>query len=613
MAVTEPAAGWRSLFPYEPYPQQVDFMNDVESTLGSGGTLIAEACNGFGKTVSALSALLTLGKPIKYATRTHDQVRQVLAEVERINIHADASYSAVNLASRDHLCLNPDCKGIPSREAQELCGVLRKEERCPYKSELNETPTGLPRVLSVDSLISMGRRMRICPYYLARRVAKTRNLTVCPYPYVFDPKIRMMTGLDLEGRLLVLDEGHNADQVGQETLSDTLSDRILAAASDELKLVGMNRAPLRRLEDHLAEVVTDQPTLVKAEETYDNVAHALGGDLPVFIENHASAVETIRGRKEKAGEPPLSYLNGVLNFLDLLMESRKDRYVAIYQKANYGSNQLEYRCLDPSLAIRPIVDTAAGTLFMSGTMSPLPLFAEVLGLHKAELRSYPAIETSDKIKMTIDPSVTTTYRDRGPEMLRKIGMAVSNALKEVPNGALIFFPQRTLMESSLDAWTQVGLIQVTGGRPYLAGKPLFREGRDAKTNQETVARYKAAAVTPQGAILTCVFRGRNSEGSNFPEDQCRGIVLVGVPYANYGDPLVRAQIAYYDRRSMGLGNRWYTMDAFRASNQALGRGIRSREDWCHYWLLDQRYGQHQDLISAWAKGAGPTIATPETL
>jgi Rad3-related DNA helicase len=613
LAMPEPSTGWRSLFPYNPYPQQVDFMTDTESTLGSGDTLIAEACNGFGKTVSALSALLPLGKPITYATRTHDQVRQVLAEVERINAHADAQYSAVNLASRDHLCLNHDCHGLPSREAQELCGVLRKEERCPYRSEFNEAPTGLPRVLSVDALVSTGRRIRVCPYFLARRVAKTRSLTVCPYPYVFDPKIRMVTGLDLEGRLLVLDEGHNADQVGQETLSDTLSDRSLAVASDELKSVNMNRAPLRRLEDYLAEVVADQPTLVKSDEALDNVSHALGGNIETFIENHTPAVEAIRSKKEKAGEPPLSYLNGVLSFLELLMESRKDKYVAIYQKASYGSNQLEYRCLDPSLAIRPIVDSAAGTLIMSGTLSPLPLFAEVIGLNKAELHSYPAIQTSDRIKMTIDPRVTTTYRDRGPEMLRRIGEAVSTALKGVPNGALIFFPQRTLMESSLEAWTQAGLIQVTGGRPYLAGKPLFREGRDARMNQDTVTRYKAAAVTPQGAVLTCVFRGRNSEGSNFPDDQCRGIVLVGVPYANYGDPLVRAQIAYYDRRNMGLGNRWYTMDAFRAANQALGRGIRSREDWCHYWLLDQRYAQHENLISSWAKGAGATILQPETL
>ena len=609
----EPNGDWRSLFPYTPYPQQVDFMNDIETTLGGGGILVAEACNGFGKTVSALSALLPLEKPIIYATRTHVQVRQVLAEVEKINTYAGVTYTAVNLASRDHLCLNPDCRGLPSREAQELCGVLRKENRCPYRSDLTEAPTGLPTILSADSLIASGRRLHICPYFLARRVAKTRRLTVCPYPYVFDPKIRLMTGIDLEGRLLVLDEGHNVDQVGQDTLSDTLTDRSLAAASDELKSINMNKTPINRLEDHLNDVVSDQPTLVKAEEAYENITQVLGGDLTTFMEHYVPAVEAIRERKEKAGEPPLSYLNGVLTFIDLLMESRKEKYASIYQKGTYGSNQLEYRCLDPSLAIGPVVNDAVGTMIMSGTISPLRLFADVLGLYRAKLRSYPAIQTSDKIKMTIDPRVTTTYRDRSTEMLLRIGEIVSEVLPTIPNGALIFFPQRDLMERSLEAWTQADLIQVRGGRPYLSDKPLFREGRDTHGNQETITRYKASAVTPAGAVLTCVFRGRNSEGSNFPDDQCRGILLIGVPYANYADPLVRAQMAYYDRRTMGLGNGWYTMDAFRAANQALGRGIRSRDDWCHYWLLDQRYVQHQNLISAWAKGTRPTIVEPETL
>jgi regulator of telomere elongation helicase 1 len=136
---------------------------------------------------------------------------------------------------------------------------------------------------------------------------------------------------------------------------------------------------------------------------------------------------------------------------------------------------------------------------------------------------------------------------------------------------------------------------------------LFREGRDAQQNRDVVARYKRMAVGVGGAVLCCVFRGRNSEGSNFPGDQARGLFLVGVPYANYGDPLVKAQIKYYNRLRPGLGNRWYTMDAYRAANQSLGRGIRGRDDWCHYWLMDRRYAENLSLISRWAQGDGAEV------
>ena len=605
------AKGWRTLFPYEPYPQQVDFMGDVERIVGRGGILVAEACNGFGKTVSALSVLLGLGRQIVYTTRTHDQVRQVLQEVERINRHAGAGFTAVNLASREFLCLNPDCRGAQGREAQEICNALRKDDKCSYRSEILEPPPGLPPILTPKALSQAGRRLMICPYFLARRAARTRRLVVAPYPYVFDPRIRMMTGLDLEGRLLVLDEGHNIDQVGQETLSDTLSNRTLETAAEEVKAIGGSRAHMRRLSAYLDEEVGDEPRLKRAEELESGICAALGSDLTTFTEHYAPMVDKIRERKLRRGEPPVSYLSGVLAFMELLASSRKDRYVAICRRGSYGSDQVEYRCLDPSLALKPIVESASGTLIMSGTLSPLKLFAETLGLGGAELRSYPSIQSLDSVRMVVDTRVTSAYRERSDEMMLRIGEIVANGLEKVPSGALVFFPQRELMGRCLDAWGVNGVVKVRGGTLHLGGKQLFREGADARQNEAVLERYRAAALTPPGAVLACVFRGRNSEGSNFPDEQARGIFLVGVPYANYGDPVVRAQIAYYDRGRGGMGQRWYTMDAFRAANQALGRGIRSREDWCHYWLLDARYAANLDLISAWAKGRGPEIVTDE--
>ena len=605
--------GWRRLFPYEPYPPQVDFIRDIQETAGRGAVLVAEACNGFGKTISVLSCLLPMGKRIIYGTRTHEQVRQVLLELEKINEKSGESYTAVNLASRDHLCVNPECRGLPRNEAQEQCNILRKNEECPYVSDLDKPPRGLPSILSKDTLVKEGRRRRICPYYLARRMMKESRVVVAPYPYIFNPMIRLTTGLDLEGRVLVLDEGHNIDKVGQEILSDTMTERGLSAAAEEMKLIGESPRFIERLGEHLLRSDQGKPRLVSPETLQRDLELALGVEIEAFIDGHSVFVDAVRTKKMQGGNPPVSYLNGLLGFFELLQTSVKDKYVGVYTRSYYGAPVIEYRCLDPSLAVVPVVEEASGAIVMSGTLSPLDTFSEILGLGDAAQRSYPSIQKSKRIRMVVETGVTTAYRERTDEMIARMGEAVSGAVEAVDQGVLIFFTQRGFMNTCLDAWASKGYVKGLGGRLYLGGKQLYREGTDAKRNRDVVAMYKRMAVGVGGAVLCCVFRGRNSEGSNFPGDQARGIMLVGVPYANYGDPLVKAQIGYYNRLRRGLGNKWYTMDAYRAANQSLGRGIRGRDDWCHYWLLDRRYEENFHLISRWAQGDGAEVRRSERL
>ena len=602
--------GWRGLFPYEPYPPQVEFIDDVERVVGGGGVLIAEACNGFGKTAAALSSLLALGRPIAYATRTHEQVRQVLSEVAAINDGSGERFTAVNLASRRLLCLNPECMELPRREALEVCRMLREEEGCPFSSAIQGLPRDLPPVLSPRALRAEGRRRSLCPYYLARRAAKRSKVVVAPYAYVINPSIRARVGLDLSGRALVLDEGHNIDKVGQETLSDSLSERSLDIAAQELRAVGRSARHMRRLARHLGEHISDKPLVREGEALERDLELALSVDLDRFVDHYSEAVEAVRAWKIRRGDPPVCYLNGILGFIGLVASSRADRYVAVYRRSPHAVAILEYRCLDPSLAVQPLVEEATGTLIMSGTLSPMDLFAEVVGLRDAERRAYPPIQRLESVRMVIDARVTTRFSERSDEMILRIGRGIASDVAGVPNGSLIFFTQRRFMSRCLDLWGTSGVIEVRRGRLYLGGKPLFIEGRNAVDNREVVERYKGTAVGLEGAVLCCVFRGRNAEGSNFPDEQARGIFLVGVPYANYADPLIRAQIGYFNRRSPGLGHRWYTMDAFRAANQALGRGIRGRDDWCHYWLLDRRYVDHLNLLSEWALGFEPEIRQP---
>ena len=105
----------------------------------------------------------------------------------------------------------------------------------------------------------------------------------------------------------------------------------------------------------------------------------------------------------------------------------------------------------PSLAVKPVVESTEGALIMSGTLSPLDLFAEVVGLDEAAKKAYPAIQDPDNIRMVVDPGVTTTYRERGEGMILRIGERLASEIKGVSNGALIFFPQRRFMHACLDA------------------------------------------------------------------------------------------------------------------------------------------------------------------
>jgi len=82
------------------------------------------------------------------------------------------------------------------------------------------------------------------------------------------------------------------------------------------------------------------------------------------------------------------------------------------------------------------------------------------------------------------------------------------------------------------------------------------------------------------------------------------VFLIGIPYADYHDVVVRAQIDYFDQKEPGLGRRWYVKDAFRAASQAIGRGIRHREDWCSFILMDERYKSYVNLIAEWARANG---------
>ena len=120
----------------------------------------------------------------------------------------------------------------------------------------------------------------------------------------------------------------------------------------------------------------------------------------------------------------------------------------------------------------------------------------------------------------------------------------------------------------------------------------------------------------KGGILFSVCRGSCSEGMNFKNDQARLVIVVGIPYAYLGDPKTQLRKEYQDEFNKFYfsfisnkkikklsGSEWYSQNAIKCVNQALGRVIRHSNDYGCMLLIDTRYQQNsnKNLISKWIR------------
>ena len=90
-------------------------------------------------------------------------------------------------------------------------------------------------------------------------------------------------------------------------------------------------------------------------------------------------------------------------------------------------------------------------------------------------------------------------------------------------------------------WVKANLLKKI---EVIAKKRVFIESNDQSVFKETIRRYKQEIVSMtsegsnEGAVLMGVCRGKLSEGIDFSDDAARCVIVFGIPYPNYLDPLV---------------------------------------------------------------------------
>ncbi|GAA5984350.1 hypothetical protein JCM11641_006192 [Rhodosporidiobolus odoratus] len=198
--------------------------------------------SGKGKTAQQVEEEPDVQK-IYFASRTHSQLSQFVAELRKTDFSRSRSPAAATLSSpstpptaedeslrpirliplgsRQTLCINDDVRrksGGNNDAMGDLCTELQKggKDRCPHLPPVNEPAKlnefrdqALASVHDIEDIEELGRKTHTCPYYGSRRAVRSAEVVTLPYNMLMQKTAREALGISLKDHVVVIDEAHN--------------------------------------------------------------------------------------------------------------------------------------------------------------------------------------------------------------------------------------------------------------------------------------------------------------------------------------------------------------------------------------------------------------------
>ncbi len=563
-----------NLFPFKSARKYQDrFMADVKEVVEEGGTLFAEVPTGVGKTSAVLSSSLEKsledGYRVLFLTPRHSQHMIVLETVSLIN-RKGHMIRVSDLVGKKWLCNIDGIEFLTNAEFNDYCRIIRDEEKCEYYNNTynngrltRDAYDAIEGAGSVESSEALKRRCHfLCPYEIAIALARRSEVVVADYFHLFSPardSFLSRIGGKLGNFIIIVDEAHNLPDRIRSNMSRKLSATMIERGIKEAKLFGFNDAvPLLK---HIKAVFREKGERMMSREEF--VGH---------IEKESDMVEAaeflIRSGEEIKKERKRSYLSSIGNFL-LEWHEAGHEYAFIYR--NLERSELSLACLDPSVFSKPVIDSAHASIFMSGTLRPIEMYARLLGGSDAVLRSYPSPFPKSNRMDIILTSVTSRFSKRDDENMGRISLIIDHLLDMIRWSMAFFFPSYSFMKKI---------------HSKIRRKDRVMMEKQGMTKGEREGFYRS--FLSSNKVLFGVSSGSFSEGIDYPGNKIKLVGIVGLPL---GNPDLETQflIDYYERKFGSGWNYAYAFPAIIKAIQAAGRSIRSEKDRGVIVYMDERF------------------------
>ncbi len=578
------------LFPHEkPRPIQTELMNDIANAIKTKTPLIAHAPTGLGKTAAALApavgAALRDNLTIFFLTSRHTHHELVAATIKKIREKYNVHLVATSVIGKKWMCSQQGAASMLNHDFTEYCKHLREHDQCEFYTNAKKLSTQSKVVVEqlmqrspmpASEMVGACGENKLCPYEVSIKIARESTVIITDYFYLFSPAIResflSKIGKELEHSIIICDEGHNLPASIRELMTSQISNLQIFRAVKEAKKYGLDE-PLGLLvdiQDGINELSKNLRNggeiLVGKDDFVRKVSKTMKYDEIIALLKFASEVVY--------DSQPHSSIAAITRFLEgwicpdvgfARILSRADPAITIYNK-----------CLDPSLLTQEVVSRAHCTILMSGTLSPTPMFKDVLGFpDKTLLREYPSPFPSKNRLVLIVPQTTTKYSMRNDEQFASIGRHVAGMLNSVPGSSAVFFPSYYLRDVVYKT------VEPLVSKTFFVEQPNMT--KDEK--QGIIDRFRKY----KKAVLLCAATGSFGEGIDLPGIlDC--VIIVGLPL-DKPDLETQQLITYYDTK---FGKGWdygYILPALTKTFQNAGRCIRSETDRGVIVFLDERYIQ----------------------
>ena len=491
-------------------------------------------------------------------------------------------------------------------------------------------------VRTPDEIYEYAHERGQCGYELLKEGVEGVDLVVCNYHHLLSPMIREQffrwLGRDPEDVIAIFDEAHNVESAARDHARRTLTENTIESALDELS--GVEDARVENAENVL------ETFLGALREAYDEAFDfgergSVGEnwyDLAIDNENRRdnltlSFLQTYVGpgyegeidaalelgteldkryeREYKNGErsvrkecQTLQAAEFVAQWLEesaamgtypvVSVRREQDGNERLDSEADgdiYGRAEL-YTCIPNQVTHALFADLHASVL-MSATLRPFDVTEDVLGLEDVETMAYGAQFPEERRRTyTVDtPALFASKRDE-PAVQETLTETIEDTVRMTPGNTLVFFPSYSEAERYSER-VDVGTTYLD--EPGTAADEL----RERFTDDDN------------GVLYTSMW-GTLGEGVSYDGNDARSVVVVGVPYPHLDERMQAVQDAYeetFGDENSGTGRGedsagWrYAVEipTVRKTRQALGRVVRSPEDFGARILLDARYTERAEM------------------